>query len=68
MVAAGTVGAGAHDAWCCDLVFGRRKGERTARDEPQRWDQIVSLLLWSWGAGGILGGKGVIEGVMVSGT
>ena len=39
-------------------------------DEPdvEMEPNCLSLLLWSWGAGGILGGNGVTEGVMVSGT
>lgn len=33
VAAAGAAGAGAQDVRCCDPASGRRKGERTTRDE-----------------------------------
>lgn len=40
-------------------VSWRRKGERTNRDEPDTEMELnCDLLLWSWGAGGVLGAKG----------
>ena len=39
-------------------VSWRRKGERTNRDEPDtEMEPNGDLLLWSWGAGGVLGAK-----------
>lgn len=52
-----------------DLASGRRKGERTARGEPDR--DGAELCIFCFGAGvlvGVLGGKGVIGGVMAPGT
>lgn len=69
MVAAGALGAGVLDAWCCDLVFGRRKEERTTRDEPDiemepHWESAALELGCRWDSWW----KGVTEGVKVSET
>lgn len=49
-------------------VSWRRKGERINRDEPDTEMELnCDLLLWSWGASGVLGAEGVRERIMFLG-
>lgn len=53
VVAAGAVGAGAHDVRCCGLASGMRKGEKTTRDEldTEMYRDVAKLYICYFRAG-----------------